>query len=414
MFAINTLVVTILTPVCIFGYQQGAKERITHIFYGSRMNWKNAIRYPIDIRRARRLLASRDPMLRPIENRLGRPIVLNLQTNGFAIDCARHLMTFAQWSEQIGSPLYIRCSEQVLSVISRKIHGKEILAETNVEWINDECSSESLPPKALVLNDCPNPDPNLTRDGRTSLELQIGRTINREIPVAPYPMHPATVRCYDLAKLRSLRTHSRRWNLFFAGNQKPRYGSSKMRQAFSMASRLELLNWLRRNHSTSIRTTLPNENASADMVILNSKNVPIATHDWMQTIATSRFFLCCPGAGQPTCHNLVEAMSVGTIPLLEYGDRMTPTLIDGENAVCFRGIRGLADAIDRIHGFTETEITAMSQRASEYFDRHLRGDRFLSSIRDETIDLSAGKICVPFHEQDLYWQVLKTPSAKAA
>ena len=376
------------------------------------MNWKNAIRYPFDIRRARRLLASRDPMLISIQERTGRPVVLNLKTNGFAIDCARHLMTFAQWAERISSPLYIRCNEQILSVISRKVHGKEFLAETNVEWINVDSPNGFLPAGALVLNDCPNSDPMLTVEGRTSLELQIGRTINRDIPVAPYPMHPATVNCYDMAALRSLRNQKRRWNLFFAGNQKPRYGSQKMRQTFSMASRLELLTWLRRNHESSILERLPKPDESAGMVILNSKDVPIPTHDWMPTIASSRFFLCCPGAGQPTCHNLVEAMSVGTIPLLEYGDRMTPKLVDGENAVCFRGICGLADAIERIRRFTNTEIAAMSVRAYEYFDRYLRGDHFLASLRDETIDLSAGKICVPFHEQDLYWQIPEVPNAK--
>ena len=102
------------------------------------------------------------------------------------------------------------------------------------------------------------------------------------------------------------------------------------------------------------------------------------------------------------CHNVIEAMSVGTIPLLEYPERFSPALADGENAICFSGLDGLADALDRIDNIGEQQRTRMQESVAAYYDKYLRGDRFLAALRDGATVPSDGMISMPFNDKNFF------------
>jgi hypothetical protein len=138
------------------------------------------------------------------------------------------------------------------------------------------------------------------------------------------------------------------------------------------------------------------------IVLADSRVQSIAASQWLTTLAKTRFFVCCPGASQPMCHNLIEAMSVGTVPLIEYGDRVTPQLRDGENAICFQGKAGLLNAIDRIDQLSSDEMLRLSRGAARFYDEHLCGKNFLAALRDGRLDLSSRRICMPFHDRNFY------------
>ena len=359
------------------------------------MQFKSIIRYPIDIQRAKRLLVGRPPLSQTLNE---RPVVLDLRTPQLLFDCGRHLASLAYHSRSAGSPLMVRCNRLLLSSIARKIHGRDMLTDPGMRWISP---SQPLPDDALVLSDVDSMD-------RSHITMLIGRDIDRGIPVMPYPMHPATFPFSGREQLAALRKTKSRGPIFFAGNQKPKYGDERMRKNFAMLSRLEILEELARSFPDRIKPTMNSaaghdaRGVSRAIVISDSRIDPIAACDWLATIAKARFFLCCPGSAQPVCHNLVEAMSVGTIPILEYDERMTPTLRDGENAICFRGRRGLIDAIDRIDQLTSDQIIRLSNNAANHYDRHLCCTTFMRRLRDGDLDSSSGRICMPFHDRNFY------------
>jgi hypothetical protein len=200
-----------------------------------------------------------------------------------------------------------------------------------------------------------------------------------------------------------------------------------MQREFGILSRLELLDALRQRFpdrifdslrpesqrpesqrpesqrpETQRSDSLGSSNASRPIVLIDSREAAISADHWLPTLASARFFLCCPGGRQPLCHNLIEAMSVGTIPLIEYGDRITPPLRDGETAICFDGRRGLIDAVERIDRMTSEELVDLSRRVATFYDEHLCGTRFFHRLRDGHYDLSAHSLCMPFHERDFY------------
>jgi hypothetical protein len=353
------------------------------------MQLKTLIRYPLDSRRARRLLAGK-----AVDDSLtGRPIALDLQTPQLLLDCGRHLAALAHHARAAGSPCYVRCSWLLLSAMVRKQHGREMLAEPHVRWIGTE---QSLPAGALVLCDYEPP-----RTGEF-VQMLIGRDIDRRLPVMPYPMHPATLRHLQPAELSRLRQSPRRMGVYFAGNQKARYGDAKMERMFGVLSRLETIGTLTTRFPERVARSTMLATPAHSIVITDSRDEPVAAADWLSKLAQARFFLCCPGASQPMCHNLVEAMSVGTIPIVEYGDRVTPELVDGQTAIGFRGRDGLIAAIERIDRLSQPQLAQLQANVASFYDQHLCGTRFLSRLRDGELDLSPGMVCMPFHERNYY------------
>ena len=351
------------------------------------MQLKNIIRFPVDIRRANQILASRVASTQSLTQ---RPIALDLYTDQLLFDCGRHFASLAHHSREIGSPFIVRGSRLLLASVARKVHGAEMLSEGHATWFHPD---ESLPADACVLSDVSREQATRAGMGSQQVEMMIGRDILEGRPVMPYPMHPATLRNSDHASRVALRSKFTREAILFAGSQKSKYGHQKMERSFGVLSRLHILNVLSEfaTHSTTVPIRLQ-----------NSAETPITPSQWLPFLAQHRFFVCCPGAAQPMCHNLIEAMSVGTIPLIEYGDRLRPQLIDGDNAICFRGTGGLRDAIDRIRQLTPSQLDQMSRSAADYYDKHLCGKTFLASLRDNALDLSSGQVVMPFHSENFY------------
>ncbi len=111
------------------------------------MRLKLLLRYPVDIRRARRLLEAKEHLLRPSSD---RPLVLDLQTPQLMFDCGRHFQSIAYYAWQAGSPTIVRCSNLLLGGIARKVFGREMLAQPYVSRIS---SSQAIPEGAFVLGD---------------------------------------------------------------------------------------------------------------------------------------------------------------------------------------------------------------------------------------------------------------------
>lgn len=354
------------------------------------MQLKSLVRFPVDIKRARKRLATART---PLHSFSERPIVLDLKTPKLLFDCGRHFASLAFYSQAAGSPFFVRCNKMMLACIARKQHGREMLEAPYARWIP---SDQPLPGNALVLCDDDAPALNEHR-----YRMLIGRDTVAMSPVMPYPMHPATLRHATRENLQRLRNSRRKFRMFFAGNQKTKYGDDKMHRNFGVLSRLDVLSTLKETYASRVVSD-PKVASERSIVLADSRVTSIAASRWLDAIAESQFFVCCPGSSQPVCHNLVEAMSVGTIPLIEYGDRLTPGLVDGINAITFRGAIGLINAIKRIESLTPGQIETMRFGAAKFYDDYLRGEQFLADLRDGQLECQSRQISMPFHDQNMF------------
>ncbi len=362
----------------------------------SNMWLKSIVRYPLDIRRARGMLAAQAKTRQP--DHRGRAIVLDLATPHLHFDCARHLVCIARHASIIGSPVTLRCSGVLLGGIARKLYGRQLLTAPNVRWVPP---GTRLPNDALVLRDSPQMDQEV-RGSQDHYRMMVGRDVVPATPVMPYPMHHDSIEHAQNLDLVRLREASDRHGVFFAGRQKAAYAKAVIESNFGIMSRMRFLRTLQDRLGSRITKDLDRRDPQKPIVLLDTDEKSIEATDWLPTLARFNFFLCPPGASQPICHNAIEAMCVGTIPVLEYHDRFWPRLVDGVNAVCFQGEHGLIDAINRIAAMNPQQIDQLRGGVVDHYQQHLRGETFLAELRDSKNGSIDGMISMPFHDQNFY------------
>ncbi|MGD9562029.1 MAG: glycosyltransferase [Pyrinomonadaceae bacterium] len=102
--------------------------------------------------------------------------------------------------------------------------------------------------------------------------------------------------------------------------------------------------------------------------------------EWFALLSKSDFFVAAPGTVMPFSHNIVEAMSVGCIPITEYGDFFTPPLVDQAAHLAYRGkadaVRVIREAID----LDQARISAMRETVLAYYDAHLDPESVIQSL----------------------------------
>jgi len=202
----------------------------------------------------------------------------------------------------------------------------------------------------------------------------------------PFALHPTTLHLGMDSDLERLREMPRRWRVFFSGAcSKASYDTHWIRREFGMVPRSRVLEII----SEELPTEFP---ASADEVEdLLTREVSgfvwppesaaaIAPERWLEVVAHAAVFAAAPGVSYPMCHNIIEAMAVGTVPLTEYPEQFDPPLRHGENCVAYSGEGGLRSSIREIEQMTPAALTSLGGAAAEYYDAHIAPEAFVRSL----------------------------------
>lgn len=201
---------------------------------------------------------------------------------------------------------------------------------------------------------------------------------NRDIPM-PYSHHPLI---WDLAEDRRFdeyRRRPRRWRLFFGGNcQIGAYGRIKKYKRLKTIDRYSLLQLAFEHFGSQITRVVDevdfqkqSKTQHPGFVVIDSDDYRIPPQKWMGALSIASFMLAAPGCDYPLSHNCVEAMAVGTIPVLEYDALFYPALQDGVNCIAFRGQQGFLSALERVETMSEEQVASIRAGVIEYYQSHL-------------------------------------------
>ncbi|MCP4317962.1 MAG: hypothetical protein GY789_18555 [Hyphomicrobiales bacterium] len=200
----------------------------------------------------------------------------------------------------------------------------------------------------------------------------------------PYMLHPkyyADGRYLNIAKYRA---KNRNIGLFFSGNYNDRYRDPSILAKYGKLQRTALLEMLLDGLSSEqiFRTGADMESELATgrlekkfVFADNLGGFRVAKGRWLETLGHCQFFLACPGVDMPLSHNLVEAMSVGCIPLTQYGDYFDPPMRDGRECVSHNGSDIVAKA-QSVLAMDASEIEALRTHVIAYYERYLSVDAF--------------------------------------
>jgi hypothetical protein len=197
---------------------------------------------------------------------------------------------------------------------------------------------------------------------------------------APYFAHPEFYKAGLHNIVSGMRQRERNIRIFFAGTISIRAYSEKF--MFPILTRDKVLSHVFNMFRGSIKTELI-EPESRPIIIVSTTDTRdlVAKHklslgEYIETMSRAHFFICPPGWLMPHSHNLIEAMSVGTIPITNYHSYMRPSLTPGTNCLAFSTVEKLEEIIDHALRMPVEEIQHLRQGVISYYEKYLEPESF--------------------------------------
>lgn len=204
--------------------------------------------------------------------------------------------------------------------------------------------------------------------------------------IAPYAMHPAQAMRATPEALERLWASPRRMRALFAGDSNG-YVRNRVRYPGPKLPRLEVLTTLKERLGDAVVAVSGAEQIEqlcasgfVDRFVLSDSGSAISPSEWLPTLAQADFFLCPPGIVMPMCHNVIEAMSVGTIPLIGYAEWFQPKLQHLTNCIVFDGKDDLIEKMKMVLGMPASEVERMRANVIGYYESHLRPEVVVREI----------------------------------
>ncbi|WP_169337674.1 hypothetical protein [Segetibacter koreensis] len=219
--------------------------------------------------------------------------------------------------------------------------------------------------------------------------------------IAPYPMFPLDIQFFCNSEyLLRLREAKRTIKIFFSGNvNRSLFSQEHMRKEFDVLPRWDVINFIKTTFEAKSKIQVIKDKSflyelfDADsytnsIIISEARTAKI---DWLKMLSKTDFFICPPGVSAPWCHNSIEAMSVGTIPILQYADLFTPVLEDKKNCLVFKNYNELQKVMDDVLEMKKEEIEIMRHNVIDYYQKYLSIEsigrklhQFITSNKQET------------------------------
>jgi hypothetical protein len=233
----------------------------------------------------------------------------------------------------------------------------------------------------------------------------------------PFPMHPNIYKNYFFEKLSEHRILKRKIRVLFSGNTSEKaYNNEIFTAFFHILNRIEIIDHLIASFSSNELILIRNKNDLERSKSINLSNkivlykwewyegqhsnlqIKIPHHEWLSFLASGDFFVCCPGIRIPQSHNAIEAMAVGTIPILQYASFFHPGLVHNVNCIVFTDKDDLIEKITMILNMPEDKIQEMKANVIKYYEL------YLSYTNEKFFEHMTGSELYIYNEKGFQWQ----------
>ena len=175
-------------------------------------------------------------------------------------------------------------------------------------------------------------------------------------------------------------------SILMAGNiDIKRYNNPDINNRFGMMSRYQIAEVLRSQSQIDMIEPMQQINYDAlleakELLLMNTQCCRVQFSNWLELLSKSEFFIAGPGGHMPLCHNLVEALSMGSIPILQYAEYLKPELVDGVNCLTYKDEVNLITTLQRALDLSAEKKLAMKQAAVDYYESHLKAGMLVGKI----------------------------------
>jgi glycosyltransferase involved in cell wall biosynthesis len=123
---------------------------------------------------------------------------------------------------------------------------------------------------------------------------------------------------------------------------------------------------------TKLDSGIFNEN----LILMKWQSGAIPADKWRTYLSSAHFVFCAPGMTMPMCHNVLEAMSVGVIPILNYSNWLNPSLEDGINCLVYQEISDILPIIDKALSLSNELKSEIANNALKYYQKYYENYSF--------------------------------------
>ena len=242
-------------------------------------------------------------------------------------------------------------------------------------------SPDDLPEPYFLITDNDEPAPlSATRVVRMSYDKR--RCATPDEIAFPLFMHPRVAAA--AASSGAGETDAPRpARIFFGGNTAHgKYDKPILRDVYGMLTRREMLETACAAvpcdgvHRPADAAAWLDSPAYHPFVLCETQHCGIPPRRWLEALAKADFFLACPGVGMPLCHNLIEAMAAGCVPILQYAAYLTPPLDDGVTCMAFADARSLGEVVAAVLAMSPERIRGMRANVRRHYQDFLTPGRF--------------------------------------
>jgi hypothetical protein len=205
--------------------------------------------------------------------------------------------------------------------------------------------------------------------------------------IMPFSLHPVHTGPELPRRLSRLRNSVPAMRVFFSGEVEG-YTQSRIRYPRAKLPRAAIIDTIVQRMGG--QTVYLREQAALDAllmgpyarkcIIADTRYARVQESEWLDVLASADFFLAPPGIVMPMCHNAVEAMAVGAIPITNYAEWFSPRLEHGRTCIAFDDERDLVGKMRLALDMTPDEVAEMRRRVAEYYDAHLSSKSFVGKL----------------------------------
>jgi len=205
--------------------------------------------------------------------------------------------------------------------------------------------------------------------------------------IMPYPVHPLLSGADLPQRLEALRRNEKKLRIFFSGDTKGytknriHFPNTKVPRLVVIETILEELGekTIHIKDEDSLNKVFAGDFINS-CVIVDTGKMWVDPSDWLPNLSKTDFFICPPGYVMPMCHNVIEAMAVGSIPIINYPEWLNPTLKHMENCIVFNDKKDLIRQIKGVLELEQKKVSEMRLRVIDYYENHLSPGKFIGHI----------------------------------
>lgn len=211
--------------------------------------------------------------------------------------------------------------------------------------------------------------------------------------VVPYIMHPVNYLSHNASICEEKNV-----GILFSGNvDKNIYDNNYIVDRFKIENRYSIYKKIGSNKQyldlifKEFKDNVNTKKYLQNLIHMKHQSGAIPIKDWLFYLSGSRFILCAPGMTMPLCHNVLEAMSVGVVPIINYGNWLNPSLVNNENCLTFDTLQSLDTVINKAIAMPEKEYVHLQKNVIEYYQKYYQSFSFKDKTNTQLILINESK-----------------------